>query len=304
MPELPLRQPRIVSDFADKTLKEVVLGKIRQGYGRGEDEFATLARLYPETEYGGRGSQVFVVGHPRDNKKVVAFNIFDSNDELSRNPILPMGLYHLHRILHTLFPYNFPQIYSVAGGKNAQSVREKIKSSPTTPIRYPFNEVIDHCKRIGFPLQIDDSGHNFVGAENGGEYYLDIVMLPNSKIFFDFFKNFNRAELMKYMEAQDIGPESQGRVLNSFRRLRELDVINTIECVLKNFRSLSEEGYKLSDNCWLDQLLEPIDFRLDILNQKSIARIRRFVELIKMSQENDKERKRIIKYLSGLQLSE
>jgi hypothetical protein len=299
MPELPIEQPKIVSDFADKTSKKNVLDKIRQGYECGEDKFATLAKLYPETEYVGQGSQVFVIGHPRDDEKVVAFNIFDG--ELSRNPIRAMELYHLHRFLHILFPHNFPKFYSVAGGENAQSVRQRVNSSPGTQVRYPFSQVVDHCERIGFPLQIDDSAHNFVVASDGGEYYFDTVMTPNSNIFFG---NFDKSKLAEFMEKQGIDPKLQRRAMTSLRRLRELDVISTIGYVLKNFDSLAEEGCDLSGYKWLDDLLKPDDFRFDILDKKSRDRIKRFVELLEVPEENQPEREKIITRLSDSQSSE
>ncbi|MBU1890627.1 hypothetical protein KJ782_04035 [Patescibacteria group bacterium] len=293
MPELPLEKPKIVSDFADEISQKNVLEKMRQGYESGEDEFATLAKLYPETEYVGNGSQVFVIGHPRDDEKVVAFNIFDG--ELSRNPIRAMELYHLHRFLHILFPHNFPQFYSVAGGENAQSVRQRVNSSPETPVRFPFSEVVNQSERIGFPLQIDGSAHNFVVASDGGEYYFDTVMTPNSNIFFE---NFDRSKLVEFMKNQGIDPKSQRRAMNSLKRLRELDVISTIGYVLKNHKSLTEEGFDLSSNNWLDDMIKRDDFRFNALDEGSLNRIKRFTELLEVPNEHESEREKVITYLS------
>lgn len=286
MPELPIKKPQIALDFENPKSRQDLEDKIYAGHNEGKTDLKTLTELYPETEYLGRGAEALVIGHPENPEKVVAFDIMDRGGYFTPGPIRALEIYHLHRILSTLFPHNFPKFYAVRGGDNAQSIRERVVKSSESKIRFPFKGVKEACEVMGMPLSVDLSKHNFVKTEDGGEYYLDRVMTDNDSLPFE---SLDLLKLKEFMNSQKIDLVEQRRVLLSLQRLGELEIISAIEY------GLVKDPALLIGN-WLDLSISYLGPSARLLKDQSYKRIKRFVELIEVPEGSKEKKEKVLQY--------
>lgn len=77
---------------------------------------------YPETEYIDMGSENIVIVHPDNTEKIVKHRYKEKSPP---SPIEKVALYHMHRVMSTLFPQHFPHIFSAKEGPNASVVMER-----------------------------------------------------------------------------------------------------------------------------------------------------------------------------------
>lgn len=98
--------------------------------------------------------------------------------------------FYAHKVLSTLFPYNFPRIHAAYGERFRSfspdgfartltgTVREKIEGADDdTIITHPFTDVTTFLKEMGqTPQQVlDDQQRNYMIGADGGEYYSDFI---------------------------------------------------------------------------------------------------------------------------------
>lgn len=278
MPETPIQNPVVVEELINhpEDRRELVLTARAT-----PDIFRTL---YPESEYVGIGRQVITMGHPGDEKKVVAYNIFSK--EFSENPIRALEIYHLHRFLNLAFPHNFPKFHAVRGGDNAQSVRQRIYSSPNqdTKKEFPLKDVKRKCERMGFPLFLDSNVSNFTIAIDGGEYYLDTVTYRNSQTLFQKL-DLDKVE-KHFREQEKNGEVNLRKAMFSLRRLAELEILSDIANSIKfsDAQVFTTQGFEL--------MLEKEIGLQRLMDKDSISRIIRFLDIADFG-EDGKEKKLI-----------
>lgn len=142
-------------------------------------------------------------------------------------------LFYLHRILYTLFPYNFPKILVSFGFLNEDitkmsgTIREKIVESrePSQKREFPFTLVTKAIKTMNLPILIDSADVNFVLASDGGEYYIDTVMLWNSRDESgNLIVDWNVKGLHTFMEAHNYSIHSIRTVSHAIKRINELQM--------------------------------------------------------------------------------
>ncbi|HSA83318.1 MAG TPA: hypothetical protein VLF20_00345 [Patescibacteria group bacterium] len=140
-------------------------------------------------EYLGDGAGRLVIADPRRPDKALAFSksyMPFTSDQAKR-------VYYFYSILNTVFPHNFPHVYSATGAESAETVpffrgtvRERIVAKRTYPllrrfqIRYPFSQVERICKKLDIPLYTDRHSKNFIVGKDGGEYYVDMTSPPQA----------------------------------------------------------------------------------------------------------------------------
>lgn len=137
-------------------------------------------------EYIGRGAECIVIGKRSNPELVVAFNY------KGIDPIKAKQLFYVHRIASTLFPKNFPQFYASFGGDYSGTIRKRVhqmNSSNDVEAKYPFSKVIQESKQWGLPIDFDQFDKNFIVASDGGEYYVDRLLISGSN-HFDRFLDF------------------------------------------------------------------------------------------------------------------
>ncbi len=128
-------------------------------------------------QYVDDGAARIVVSPSKQSKVVFASDFIT---ETTWNRV--QGLYYAHRILHTLFPNNFPIIHTSFNSKKyniSGTVRQKIRPQFFhKKAKYPFEAVEEITTALGLPISFDHaSWRNFMVGRNGGEYYLDTVCL-------------------------------------------------------------------------------------------------------------------------------
>jgi len=140
---------------------------------------------------GGKDRLVFV--DPGNPNKAIA--LARSSEELEFSPRWAKQLFYLHNIFSTLFPHNFPHIYAAHGSidsealdiKHPGTVRERVLTDEKylyerrSPIQYPFSRVKRLCKYWEIPLMVEDAPHNYMVSKDGGEYYVDMFLFPESQ---------------------------------------------------------------------------------------------------------------------------
>lgn len=183
----------------------------------------------------GYGGECAIIGREEE---------FDKVDAIYYSDLSPEGvkkIFYLQRIFSTLFPHNFPRFYLCVGGsftdgnQNAVTgvVRQRVTGRPTTfkeiqrsreKIRYPFRKVLDFRNDLNIPVFFDAADCNFVVAEDGGEYYLDRIMLRT-------MGKWDLAETMEWMnrvEPSDYKRREKSIVRRSVKRLAELELMSLI----------------------------------------------------------------------------
>jgi hypothetical protein len=215
MPEIGM--PR--NEFVDKVMEV-----------QNKDGFVnpyTLDELAPELEQEivGSGDESFVIpcAGAKGKESVGAYSYE------KQNPLRMKEIFYAQRIYSTLFPYNFPHFNAVFGktrrAKSEGREDDNLSGSIRTRIHpaddgqkivYPFRHVRDVCKNIGLPLDIEDSEHNIMVGDDGGEYYVDTVD-PGFKA-----DRINIDGVNRYMSENGFSEQDIQAVNMSINRLKEI----------------------------------------------------------------------------------
>jgi len=224
-----------------RTMKKTVLeGDIDVLDGRYKPSARKLKKIANEQglEYVGQGSHVFVFTHPSNHEVLLAIDF--EREGISE----AKSTYYLHRILSTLFPHNFPRIFASAGslphssnkrdGTLTGTARQRIRGKQHFPpwwkrindsqqfdrdSYFPFSRAWETIKKLDFPITDPDfGGPNFITGPDKGTYYIDLFAL-------DRFRpdDWNIKDIRAYMSENSLSPTEIKTVLNSIKRLIELN---------------------------------------------------------------------------------
>jgi len=161
------------------------------------------------------GDVVFVVNHDSVTTKNEASRVF-----------------YMHKLMHLLFPNNFPKVYSCFGktgqelGKSG-SVREKIKPSKNKKqkIEYPIAVVEDAINEIRLPVFELDRGDedNFIVSGDGGQYYLDdLIMRRSYRDGYPEWPDWSIDKLIAYMTDKNYSNSDINRARKIASRIQKL----------------------------------------------------------------------------------
>lgn len=128
----------------------------------------------------GHGSYSWVIEDPQRKDIVHAINYDPDMDHQKM-----LTSFWLNKAFKTLFPYNFPRVYSIARGyvqdgfEYSGSVRERVyPAKKYTCLKYPFKQVDDFMEEVGnLPVYYENRKDHFILSEDGGQYYVDILEL-------------------------------------------------------------------------------------------------------------------------------
>lgn len=173
----------------------------------------------------GEGAESFVISHKQENKVVAV-------EKSVKDPIHMKEKYYFNNILNTLFPENFPKIYSSFTKSDDEN---KLKVSATVRQRiYPknadlhdenasnsklFSKVKMALEKMGLPVLLDEkSSTNFITDSKGNEYYVDNAIIASSLSSFEKLKK----GILGFMTENKYSSSDIKKVLNSLERLAEL----------------------------------------------------------------------------------
>lgn len=163
----------------------------------------------------GRGTEKIVYPHPEDSSKIVGVYYDKNGDyEFQKSPEYRGAEFYLSKILHLLFPKNFPDFHMTT-------------SRPKTVIKGRINiaqervsiddpDVAAFCNQIKeLKLSIDTAGSNLVRDKDNNLVYVDDVWpwsSPTEKLYdsdklyqliIQKLKNGERDDALKYLERLD-----------------------------------------------------------------------------------------------------
>lgn len=170
-------------------------------------------------------------------------------------PFIAKKRYYVQKVLSTLFPHNFPRVYTSFGAHPdpkiksiSGSIRQRIEGkTPHTPtlsgglvrvfenvitflkviarrqpaVRFPFKKVEDALEKMSMGSSFDKSSYNFILGDDGGEYYIDSpysfpAMYPATVMW-------NRNKIIDYMEENGYVKGDITKVTNTLNRMESLD---------------------------------------------------------------------------------
>jgi hypothetical protein len=196
----------------------------------------------------GSGSECVVVETEKEGF-VLAVHHAKMRDALTNKE-----LFYAHKILNTLFPKNFPRVYTSFSDESEGldgiqgTVREKIIQSelkeeknlgteelsqnkmksffvgileeffPKTDLEKNFNQFAlakKTLEKMGIDIRIDENHTNFIEDRDGNQYYVDTV----SKFY---SKKSARPKLEKFLDQQNYSSSEKKIALGAFDRLSQL----------------------------------------------------------------------------------
>ena len=183
----------------------------------------------------GSGIQCVVVEHPSKKEKVVSINY----ENLS--PLGAKDVYYSSKILHILFPHNFPKVFFTSAKQEKEelngTIREKIvgenfadqnNSNRLKPDNfYPFEKVRKELQTLKLkpyylPYVIDEKLENFIGTKNN-EYYVDTAYLGYFIKMQEVDEKITNIEaISEYMRKNKYSESDITVVISALERLKEL----------------------------------------------------------------------------------
>lgn len=180
MPELPRRFPQVATDFSEPHTKVDAITRARevQATQEGMSFVEALDTIYHEVKLIGKGGECVVIEDPRIPEQVVAFHYIDKSPEKETNEetnaLKMLSIFYQHKILNILFPKNFPNIIATTfGDADPISVREKVKGGKTDS---NLSHLEGALKKVGFRVNLDSAGVNYIVDEKDNIKYLDTVI--------------------------------------------------------------------------------------------------------------------------------
>ena len=188
----------------------------------------------------GGGGQHLVMSNPDNpDKEVLAFVYNESLTEEHAKQI-----YYSQKIMNTLFPHNFPKIYAVTAGsildesgeKIPVEIRQKVVGKEPKditelyqtninktlknqiPIKYPFSKVFDFYEEMGLENYNGDHRGNYINADDGGQYFVDILFEDNKDLL--SLLNLDPNKLQIYLLKNNYSQLDQKRILRIYLCLR------------------------------------------------------------------------------------
>lgn len=184
----------------------------------------------------GAGEDNIVFEAPHDTEKVYAVTY---NNGIDREQA-KTGFY-AHKMLSTLFPYNFPRIHAAYCYEFRTSqttfqrnlsgtVRERIAHQRgESVIKHSIGVVKTFFEDMGTKIEevLDHKADNFIVGTDGGEYYSDIIRTTNR------IANFSPDKVTEWMKSHKVSDKKTAEereysaqeislVMKSLRRLQDL----------------------------------------------------------------------------------
>jgi hypothetical protein len=181
--------------------------------------------------YIGDGTESAVIVKNENPEVVVAVSYKDLE------PIQAIQTFYIQKIMHTLFPYNFPTFQTSSGGQIEKgrlsgSRRQRIrKSNEPTQVPHPFVNVKQASQLLELPILWDRNSRNFYTDDFDNQYYLD-------RLTFHREGRFNIEEIKKYMTENNYSEPDIDKTLNAIHRVelyRHLDNIQAQATVNESF---------------------------------------------------------------------
>ena len=171
--------------------------------------------------YISDGCECIVAKRKGNTDKVIAFNYYEFDIVTAKRLIV------IQRLLHTIFPHNFPIFHTIYYGNQKSktpgvSIRYEIKTAkdivnnPHFTTKYPFEKVEKTVKELGLPVEFDSATFNYKIGPDGGEYFLD-----TPKEIAD--KEWNQYRTIKYMQNSGYSKVDIDLVSKSINRLQRLN---------------------------------------------------------------------------------
>lgn len=201
----------------------------------------------------GSGAECIVLEVGTDKQKVAAITHSEYGSDGSYGPLQAKTIFYNQRIVHTLFPHNFPKFYasfaehpdpdikqisgtirqrihgtggSEEGYSPVSKPKEKSKiqklffflkkGKETQGVTHPFYKAEKALDEMGLKLYLDDNAVNFMLSEDGGEYYVDTLSVSSIAEPSDLKK------ILEYMKVNKYTKHEMKVVSNSVNRLNQL----------------------------------------------------------------------------------
>ncbi len=160
------------------------------------------------------GSEQMAFQHPTDPNKLQ----FVSYQEV--NPDRAKLVFYTHRVLHTLFPHNFPRIYASFGEKEgftSGTVREKVVSDrQEKKPQHSLQKAFDTLAELGFKPVVEYSSssvHN-VMTSSDGEYFIEVITKT--------LRDFDQEKVMQYMTNTMFSLHDKEAVQRALQKIAEI----------------------------------------------------------------------------------
>ncbi len=167
------------------------------------EEVSQVVEKY-DKEFVGKGAECVVFSERDESrkskylglgKKPFKDNVVVAVDySMVLDPNRAKEIFYTHRIMSTLFPFNFPRFATSFGSSDkvegvSGTVRQKIdiveeggKGAHNLDVGspHPFETVERVVDKLGLPLNLDKSGFNFGKDKHGNVYFLDKLRLKEA----------------------------------------------------------------------------------------------------------------------------
>lgn len=195
-------------------------------YGKGSPaDVPELKELLAKNrfKYLGDGCECIVGERQPDSSLAIAFNFYEFRPKEGQRIILTS------RVLHTLFPHNFPAFYAVYFGsaekkspgktirQKVDVVRSKYKGGDLYHklVKYPFDLAKEKIETLNIPVYFGDKNdRNYVVDPYGNEYFLDVP---------DMRKGWKKEKIMNFMQESGYSKIDRRVVSKSIDRLIKLE---------------------------------------------------------------------------------
>lgn len=140
------------------------------------------------------GAEQMAFAHPTNPNRLQFVSYVDMEPNRAKL------VYYTHKVLHTLFPYNFPRIHASFGmktGFTSGTVREKVvRDSQVKKLNNPLKKAFDTLEELGFKPVVEYSkldAHNVI-VSTEGEYFVEVITKT--------LRDFDPVKVMQYMRSR------------------------------------------------------------------------------------------------------
>lgn len=230
MPEIPLKEsPAMARAKRVLPYRDDFMGNIdADGSPFGDSEVQSVIN---EAGIIANGIEVMVFPHPSNPNRIEAISYGDIDPDRAKM------IYYTHKVLHTLFPYNFPRVHASFGSAsevkerkpkfNSGTVRQKVFPDSAKITTHSLKKAFKDLKNMGFIPLVEvfrGSAHNTIKS-GGNEYFIEMIKLiiqdfnpekVESFIQENNYSELDRAEIRralgKMMNLRDkLGPDQLSR---------------------------------------------------------------------------------------------
>jgi hypothetical protein len=234
-----------INPFKDtKFIKEISKEKEKENLFRNPEGFEKISEKFGIKKLGS-GNECFVVDDPESKEKVIAISFNNLSPEEAKD------VYYSSKIWSTLFPHNFPKIYSVSAetddNKFNGSIRQKIHGKTLADQNYNYARMMnaDIQEKRNLSSAIKNIKNYLLNKNTETQYPFantlqEMKILSNPPYNLPFFIDINGKNFIK----NDDGDEYYVDTIKMGEQIKQMNTEINTESVMEHMR---EKGYDESD---------------------------------------------------------